>query len=317
MIDKLFSKLWVIALTVSLAFLFAGCAAQLTGQLEADQAKLTELAKVRKDFCPEGERLYAQAEALLDNATHEIIEEGNHKAASSDMLARAEGAMEGAEKAYSQCKPPKRYSAPVGAIAMPDKAYAGDEVRIDGSGSTDADNDTLEYAWDFGDGGKGTGKIGNYVFEKTGTYNVTLKVSDFLYDGKPVTKSILIEKKLPEIIVLNEINYHNVNFALNSSMLKAAAKGLLDENVQAINEHPEYKVVVIGHTCSLGSEKFNQTLSERRAEKVKAYYIDKGIDSSIVEAIGKGESEPAVSNDTRQGRERNRRVVTELHLIKK
>ncbi|RMF95129.1 MAG: PKD domain-containing protein, partial [Candidatus Schekmanbacteria bacterium] len=213
MIDRLLSRLWIIALVVSVAFIFAGCAAQLTGQLDADKAKLSELAKLRKDYCPEGESLFAQAEALLENATHEIVEEGNHKAKSAEMLAKAEKLMADAEKAYNECKPPKRYHAPVGAISLPAKAYAGDEVTIDGSGSTDADNDPLTYEWDLGDGTTAKGKVVKHTYEKEGTYNVTLKVSDILYDGKPVAKSITIEKRLPEVIVLNEINYHDVNFA--------------------------------------------------------------------------------------------------------
>lgn len=317
MISKSFSRLWVIALSVSVAFIFAGCAAQLTGQLDADKAKLSELAKMRKDYCPSGEKLFAKAEVLLENATHEIIEEGNHKADAQVMLAEAENLIAKAEKKYAECTPPKHYSAPVGAISMPEKAYAGDEVRIDGSGSTDADNDPLEYVWDFGDGGTGTGQVGDYVFQKEGTYNVTLKVSDILYDGEPVSKSILIEKKLPEIIVLNEINYYDVKFSFNSASLSKEAKKLLDENVQAIKDHPEYRVVVTGHTCSIGSDKYNQKLSENRAESVKKYYADNGTNASIIEAMGKGESEPVASNDTRAGREKNRRVVTTLCLIKK
>ena len=317
MIDKSFTRLWMIALAVSVAFIFAGCAAQLTGQLEADKAKLAELAKMRKDYCPSGEKLFAKAEVLLENATHEIIVEGNEKADSEVMLAEAEDLMAKAEKKYAECTPPKHYSAPVGVISMPDKAYAGDEVRIDGSGSTDADNDPIEYAWDFGDGSTGTGQVGNHVFQKEGTYNVTLKVSDILYDGEPVSKSIVIENNLPEVIVLNEINYHDVNFAFNSSGITGKAKGLLDENVKAINEHPKYRVVVIGHTCSLGSEDYNQKLSEKRAESIKKYYTDKGIDASMIEAVGKGESEPVASNDTTAGRIQNRRVVTSLYLIKK
>ncbi|RMF97213.1 MAG: OmpA family protein, partial [Candidatus Schekmanbacteria bacterium] len=73
----------------------------------------------------------------------------------------------------------------------------------------------------------------------------------------------------------------------------------------------------IGHTDSIGSEKYNQKLSEKRAEAVKNYYVEKGVDASIIEAIGKGESEPVADNKTREGRAKNRRVVTELHLIKK
>jgi OOP family OmpA-OmpF porin len=69
---------------------------------------------------------------------------------------------------------------------------------------------------------------------------------------------------------------------------------------------------VIGHTDSMGSEEYNQDLSERRAMAVKEYLVSMGVDSAIIDVSGKGESEPVASNDTEEGRAQNRRV--EIHV---
>ena len=69
---------------------------------------------------------------------------------------------------------------------------------------------------------------------------------------------------------------------------------------------------IIGHTDSKGSEEYNQGLSVRRALAVKNYLVSESIDASIIDASGKGESEPVASNDTEEGRARNRRV--EVHV---
>jgi OOP family OmpA-OmpF porin len=71
-------------------------------------------------------------------------------------------------------------------------------------------------------------------------------------------------------------------------------------------------ITVIGYTDSVGTEAYNQGLSERRAQTVKGYLMAMGIDAGIIRATGKGESDPVASNDTDAGREENRRV--EVHV---
>ena len=73
--------------------------------------------------------------------------------------------------------------------------------------------------------------------------------------------------------------------------------------------HPEAKVVIEGHTDNVGSEAFNIKLSQERAGSVKAYLVDKfGIESSRLRAVGYGPNRPIASNDTAEGRQKNRRV---------
>lgn len=67
-------------------------------------------------------------------------------------------------------------------------------------------------------------------------------------------------------------------------------------------------VVVEGHTDAVGSDEYNRELSAKRAEAVKRYLVEKGIDGSLVTAVGKGETEPVADNGTDEGRQANRRV---------
>lgn len=82
-----------------------------------------------------------------------------------------------------------------------------------------------------------------------------------------------------------------------------------------MNEYPDARFTVEGHTDSIGSEQTNQRLSESRAQAVKQFLIDKGIDASRLEAIGYGgESKPIATNMYKDGRAKNRRV--EINLVK-
>jgi outer membrane protein OmpA-like peptidoglycan-associated protein len=72
--------------------------------------------------------------------------------------------------------------------------------------------------------------------------------------------------------------------------------------------YPSLHVAIEGHTDSVGSDQYNQDLSEHRAEAVRDYFVQQGILSNAVEARGFGKSEPIASNDTPEGRQQNRRV---------
>ena len=71
-------------------------------------------------------------------------------------------------------------------------------------------------------------------------------------------------------------------------------------------------MIAVGHTDSIGTEKYNQGLSVRRAEAVKAYLVSKGIEANRIYTEGKGESQPIADNRTREGRAKNRRVEVEV-----
>jgi OOP family OmpA-OmpF porin len=75
-------------------------------------------------------------------------------------------------------------------------------------------------------------------------------------------------------------------------------------------------VIATGHTDSVGTDAYNQKLSERRAAAVKDYLVSKGIPAAKVTTIGKGESQPVATNKTAGGRQKNRRVDIEFKGVK-
>ena len=84
-------------------------------------------------------------------------------------------------------------------------------------------------------------------------------------------------------------------FGFDKANLKAEGKAALDEAAAKIKANPEIKAVIVtGHTDRIGSDSYNQKLSERRANQVKDYLAAQGVDASMIEAVGKGESEPVV-----------------------
>ena len=99
-------------------------------------------------------------------------------------------------------------------------------------------------------------------------------------------------------------------FDFDSDVLKEEGKVSLQELGDSIKAKSG-KVVdidIIGHTDSTGPEDYNQGLSERRAQAVADYIVSEGIDATIIDVSGEGESNPIASNDTREGRAENRRV---------
>ena len=102
-----------------------------------------------------------------------------------------------------------------------------------------------------------------------------------------------------------------VNFAFNSDKLTPMSRGILDRQVTKIKASPGMKVKVVGHTCDIGSDAFNQKLSEKRAKAVMDYFIAEGIEANRLSYEGRGKMNPIASNDTEEGKAKNRRV--ELH----
>ena len=105
-----------------------------------------------------------------------------------------------------------------------------------------------------------------------------------------------------------------VNFDTDSAKLDAAAKTALRVAIQALRDYPRFDVLVGGHTDNRGDAAYNQALSQRRANAVRAHLVSAGIAADRVEAAGYGESQPVQDNDTPAGRAQNRRVDLSLRL---
>ncbi|WP_292010622.1 OmpA family protein [Chryseobacterium sp.] len=104
------------------------------------------------------------------------------------------------------------------------------------------------------------------------------------------------------------LNESIVNFDFDSSALTATAKSNLDKLAEVLINNPDTNINIYGHTDSKGSDSYNLSLSERRAGSVKSYLSAKGIASSRLFAKGEGESMPVATNETEEGRAKNRRV---------
>jgi len=100
----------------------------------------------------------------------------------------------------------------------------------------------------------------------------------------------------------------DVLFTSGQADLKAGASSHLDELVAFLDKYPDRTVAIEGYTDSVGSEDYNQGLSQRRADSVKSYLTGQGIDATRLSASGKGESDPVAGNDSAAGRQQNRRV---------
>lgn len=103
-----------------------------------------------------------------------------------------------------------------------------------------------------------------------------------------------------------------INFDLNKAIIKPEFMPVLDVAQGILKERPDLKVVIEGHTCSLGSDAYNQKLSERRAKAVYDYLVKKGVNAANLSTVGRGKTQPMADNKTESGRQLNRRVEFKL-----
>ena len=101
-------------------------------------------------------------------------------------------------------------------------------------------------------------------------------------------------------------------FDFDKSVIKPAGKQKLDDLISKIKDINLEVIIAVGHTDSVGSDSYNQKLSVRRSEAVKAYLVSKGIEKNRVYTEGKGEKQPVADNKTAEGRAKNRRVEIEV-----
>lgn len=101
-------------------------------------------------------------------------------------------------------------------------------------------------------------------------------------------------------------------FDFNKTVVKKEGKAKLDKLVKALTGVDTEVIVAVGHTDWIGSDAYNQKLSERRAKAVKAYLVSKGVPAKKIFTEGKGEKQPIADNRTKEGRAKNRRVEVEV-----
>jgi len=120
------------------------------------------------------------------------------------------------------------------------------------------------------------------------------------------------DKPKPKPVAAKVTLAADVLFDFDKAVLKAAGKSKLDDLAAKVKDINLEVVIAIGHTDSIGSDAYNQKLSVRRAESVKAYLVSKGVEPNRIYTEGKGKKQPVASNKTTDGRQKNRRVEIEI-----
>jgi OmpA-OmpF porin, OOP family len=115
-----------------------------------------------------------------------------------------------------------------------------------------------------------------------------------------------------EIIKKLEYAAQRIYFATGSAKLLNTSFKSLDDVVRILNEDPNLKLSIEGHTDNVGTDEYNHKLSHDRAASVKNYLISKGIDETRLTSVGFGETQPIADNKTAAGRAKNRRVVMKV-----
>ena len=123
-------------------------------------------------------------------------------------------------------------------------------------------------------------------------------------------------------VTADQIVIHDkILFEVDKAVIRTESYSLVDEITQVVKDNPQIKKLSIeGHTDGDGSEKYNQTLSDKRAAAVMQYLVDHGVPADRLASKGFGESKPIADNATAEGKEKNRRVefiITEQDQVKK
>ncbi|MDP8257578.1 MAG: OmpA family protein [Candidatus Alcyoniella australis] len=146
----------------------------------------------------------------------------------------------------------------------------------------------------------------------------TLSVSAKGHETKQIEIEVLpyqhneVSVKLARVIV----QIGKIFFDFNSDKIRPQSYVVLDDIVTQIDTLPPWRVIVIeGHCSDEGSDEYNLRLSNRRAASVRKYLISKGVDADKLESVGFGEGQPIASNETEEGREKNRRVEFKIDYI--
>jgi OOP family OmpA-OmpF porin len=140
--------------------------------------------------------------------------------------------------------------------------------------------------------------------------------ADTLASGKELTsflERVFLEKgSIVRPATTERVVLRGINFDFDKAIIKPEFMPVLDVAQSILKEQPDLKVVIEGHTCSMGTDAYNQKLSERRAKAVYDYLVKKGVNAAKLSTVGLGETQPMADNKTESGRELNRRVEFKL-----
>jgi len=155
----------------------------------------------------------------------------------------------------------------------------------------------------------------SYFAEKRGYYSVS---NDLDTSNENTKSEIVVDIQMISIDYMQSkgtpVKLNNIYFEFNKFSLQPESFTELDRVYKFMVDNPDIKIEISAHTDSIGSDEFNLELSQKRAQSVVDYLINKGIDSMRLIAKGYGRNDPVASNSTEEGRALNRRV--EMKIIK-
>ena len=146
-----------------------------------------------------------------------------------------------------------------------------------------------------------------YDFEYTATGYYSQKIKVDLTNQDIIKENITLVKVIKEAFTLGQINFETDKITLTPQSLP-----ILNNFVKVLEDNPDFKFEIAGHTDNLGNAKTNQQLSLDRAQACVNYIVSKGIASYRLKAVGYGQTRPLAPNNTRENRAKNRRVEAKV-----
>jgi peptidoglycan-associated lipoprotein len=201
---------------------------------------------------------------------------------------------------------PQNHPPTVKARCEPCIVEVGKSSTITADGQ-DPDGDTLTYKWT-----TPSGNVQNPADRQTlwtapmqeGTVPVTVTVDD----GKGGTASDTVQIQVvrpPKV----EYKFEDVHFDFDRYTLRPEAARILDEAVKALQDNPQLRIEIEGHTCNIGTAEYNLALGERRATAVRDYLVSRGITQDRFRTVSYGEERPKYDNSREETRRLNRRAA--------
>jgi len=178
--------------------------------------------------------------------------------------------------------------------------------------ATDPDGDALTYKWSCP-----AGKLANPADRQTqwtapmqeGPVQCTVTVSDG--KGGTASANVTIQVVRPAV---KEFIFEDVHFDFDRYTLRPEATRALDEAIKTLQQNPELRIEVEGHTCNIGTSEYNLALGERRANAVREYLASRGIGADRLRAVSYGEERPKHDNAREETRRLNRRAALVVRL---
>ncbi len=134
------------------------------------------------------------------------------------------------------------------------------------------------------------------------------RIAYYCLDDISLREGDFMEKQMPDFQPNTSYNFQSIVFETGKATLIKASCAELDVLLDFLKKQPSQRILIIGHTDNIGNASFNLELSQKRAESVRNYLINKGLEKSIIETEGKGSSQAIQTNETELGRQQNRRV---------